>query len=203
MPRINLKPKSAEFEDRSTGKSQQHCEMPGCTERAEYKAPKDRGLNEYHQFCLEHVREYNRAWDFFEGLSDTEIHEHMTNSLYGDRPTWKYGVDGNMEEALYRKAWQAYGRREGPQPGHERRKSGNFNAGRGGAPELEALALMGLEPPLTLKDIKTRYKTLVKKHHPDLNRGCKKSEDLLKRINMAYTVLKLAYKQFEKLPHNA
>jgi len=62
------------------------------------------------------------------------------------------------------------------------------------------MALMGLEPPVQLQDIKTRYKELAKKHHPDLNRGCAKSEELLKQINMAYTILKLAYEKYDDLP---
>ena len=45
--------------------------------------------------------------------------------------------------------------------------------------------------------IKKRYRALVKKYHPDhheqdtVNRG--HNEELLKRINMAYTILKVAY----------
>ena len=34
---------------------------------------------------------------------------------------------------------------------------------------------------------------------PDLNQGDKQAEDLLKEINMAYTILKLAFAKFEKL----
>ena len=66
-------------------------------------------------------------------------------------------------------------------------------------PEGEALAIMDLEAPVTLLEIKTRYKTLAKKYHPDLNPGDSKAEDLLKTINMAYTILKLSYAKFEKL----
>lgn len=58
---------------------------------------------------------------------------------------------------------------------------------------------MGLEAPVTLKDIKARYKELAKKYHPDLNQNDKKAEDLLKTVNMAYTILKLSYAKFEKL----
>jgi len=64
----------------------------------------------------------------------------------------------------------------------------------------EAMAIMGLEPPLTFDAIKLKYRELALKHHPDRNQGCKKSEELLKTINMSYTVLKLAYEKFDKLP---
>ena len=59
--------------------------------------------------------------------------------------------------------------------------------------------IMGLEPPVTLPVIKTRYKELAKKYHPDLNPNDPKAEDLLKTINMAYTILKLSYAKFEQL----
>jgi DnaJ-class molecular chaperone len=58
---------------------------------------------------------------------------------------------------------------------------------------------MGLAPPVTLDGIKARYKELAKKYHPDLNAACRQSEELLKSINMAYTILKMAYGKFEKL----
>ena len=61
------------------------------------------------------------------------------------------------------------------------------------------MLIMGLEPPLDLKTIKARYKELAKQYHPDLNRGDKAAEDLLKSINMAYTILKLSYEKYEKL----
>ena len=61
------------------------------------------------------------------------------------------------------------------------------------------MALMGLEPPLDEEEIKRRYKELVKKHHPDRNKGCADSEDLLKEINMAYTVLKESFQRYKDI----
>lgn len=199
MPKIQLKPNSPEFDS-----SQQHtktrcCDMPGCRDTGEFRAPKDRSLSEHYWFCQEHVREYNKAWNFFEGMADSEVQEHMLKSLYGDRPTWKYGVNGSAAEELYRKAWQTYNNTEEEPP-----KADSFDRRshytETQTPEYEALAIMGLAPPITLPAIKTRYKELAKKHHPDLNRDNPKSEELLKQINMAYTILKLAYEKFEDLP---
>ena len=165
----------------------------------EFRAPKDRSLSDHYWFCQDHVREYNKAWNFFEGMADTEVQEHMINALYGDRPTWKYGINGenaNFED-LYTKAWQTY-TGDDETPGSQ--NGFNNQPIQNNTPEYEALAIMGLEPPITLDAIKVRYKKLAKKHHPDLNKGCTKSEELLKQINMAYTILKLAYEKFEDLP---
>ncbi len=203
MPRINLKPNSAEF-DFSTDRKEveKHCDMPGCGEEAEHKAPKHRGLNEYYHFCIEHVRDYNKSWNFFSGMSDSEVEDHVHKSFYGDRPTWKADNARRAEEHLKRKAWQSYSFSE-KDPDFEKEKRDEqrrYTHIPAHTPEHEALAVMGLEPPVQLDEIKIRYKKLVKKHHPDLNGGCKKSEDLLKEVNMAYTILKVAYTQFDKLP---
>lgn len=198
MPRITLKPNSAEFaDDNSSAPNLHHCDMPGCAQQADYKAPKHRGLNEYYRFCLDHVREYNQAWDFFSGMAPSEVEEHMLDSIYGHRPTRRFDMHA-ATEALKRKAWQTYynTEEEPPQAENVRRAVGSDR----NTPEFEALAIMGLEPPVQLPDIKTRYKELAKKHHPDLNQGNPQSEELLKRINMAYTILKVAYENFEKLP---
>ena len=195
MPRIFLKPNSAEFADKKDAAMKTlACDMPGCQEAGDHRAPKNRGLSDYYNFCLEHVREYNSAWDFFAGMPSHEVEEHMVNSIYGDRPTRRFDMPG-MAEALKRKAWQTYNFTDEEPPQQRYTSKENRNT-----PEFEAMAIMGLGPPVTLEVIKTRYKELAKKYHPDLNGGCSKSEELLKQVNMAYTILKLAYENFDKLP---
>lgn len=202
MPKIFLKPNSAEFAETETTAKVQRCEMPGCRAEGQHKAPKDRALKEYYHFCFDHVREYNKAWNFFSGMANHEVEEHMINAMYGDRPTRRWDNHEAAEEILKRKAWQTYNFTEKEPPkngGYDYNSSYNATYNRN-TPEYEAMAIMGLTPPVKLKDIKARYKELAKKHHPDLNGGCNKAEELLKEVNMAYTILKVAYEQFEKLP---
>ena len=52
------------------------------------------------------------------------------------------------------------------------------------------LKVLDLPPEVTLKELKARYKQLVKRHHPDLHGGDKKAEERLKLINEAYTYLR-------------
>ena len=40
------------------------------------------------------------------------------------------------------------------------------------------------------EEIQKKFKTLVKKYHPDKNQGNKKYEDKLKKITLAYSHLK-------------
>ncbi|MDH5723464.1 MAG: J domain-containing protein [Alphaproteobacteria bacterium] len=171
--------------------------MPGCTSSGEHKAPKHRGLNEFHLFCTDHVREYNKAWDFFSGMSEKDIEDHIIDSAYGNRPTWKYNTDGVNEETLFREAQRAYVF-EDKINHHKKPEDEKYSHYSG--PEFEALAIMGLEPPVTFDEIKVRYKVLAKRYHPDLNKNNKSSEELLKKVNMAYTILKMAFEEFKNLP---
>ena len=51
-----------------------HCQHPDCKLPGVYRAPKSRTqLNEYFWFCLDHVRDYNKAWDFYAGMSQADI----------------------------------------------------------------------------------------------------------------------------------
>jgi hypothetical protein len=194
MPRIHLKPRSAEFADEKEIPRTRHCDMPGCPDEGAHKAPMNRGLQDYYWFCLEHVQEYNKAWDFFSGMGPQEIEEQLIRSMLWDRPTKRYDGFAALEENLHRKAWQTYHytEKEPPKP-----KAPGVDPN---TPEFQALAIMGLEPPLNMKTIKARYKELAKKHHPDVNGGDPASEELLKSINMAYTILKLSFEKYEKLP---
>ena len=202
MPKITLKPNSPEFQEPKQETKPQPCDVPGCKEQGEHKAPKHRGLDEYYHFCMNHVRAYNQAWNYFEGMHPNEIEEQMIQSIYGDRPTWRYDTDSSKEKILNRKAWQAYHFTEDAPP--EEKDYTQSYASYGidkNSPEFEALCILGLELPLTAESIKTRYKELAKKHHPDLNHGDPKSEELLKQINMSYTILMVALEKFEQINH--
>jgi hypothetical protein len=193
MPKIHLKPNSAEYAEEGRKYARPHkCDMPGCQEVGEFKAPKDRGLNQYYYFCLPHVQEYNKAWDYFSGMSPADVEEQIFKANIWERPTRRFDNFANLEEHLRRKA-EGY-RAAGDEKTKEKAKPSGVAAN---TPEFEAMAVMGLEPPLTLPAIKARYKSLVKKHHPDVNGGDKEAEELLKTINMAYTILKAAYEKYE------
>jgi hypothetical protein len=203
MPKIKLKPNSAEFEDDKPPKKKSLCEMPDCQEEGTHKAPKDRGLDNYYLFCLEHVQLYNKAWNYFEGMAPRDVEEHIIKSFYGDRPTWKFdGFDG-FDDNLRHRAWQNYhgytDEEANSKRQEEKKQSRSGHAIDSQTKEYEALMIMGLAPPVTLPVIKKRYKELAKKYHPDLNNNDKHAEELLKSINMAYTILKLAYEAYDKM----
>ena len=72
---------------------------------------------------------------------------------------------------------------------------GAGRCGRGASRETpgdlrEPLMTLGLTWPTTLHEVKTRYKELAKRHHPDANGGSRDSEERLKTINLAYATLR-------------
>ncbi len=168
-----------------------HCDHPGCAASGEFRAPRSRdSLRQYYWFCLEHVRSYNAGWNFYAGMSEREIEAHIRADTTWWRPTWPFGpkakrYDADVEEWL--RQFETFG----DAPNGKERVHENTHPGR--MPrnaEKEALAVLDLEPPLTLKGLKTRYKELVKRFHPDANGGNKESEEQLKLINRAYATLK-------------
>lgn len=197
MTKIKLKKKSPEFDDGKQKTVTHICEIAGCDQAGDFRAPKDRTLDEYYRFCKNHVADYNRAWNYFDGMSDKDVQDHMYQSLFGDRPTWKFTGNIDLEDELRRQAGSFYGdAAKAREKKAEEKRNRNIATN---TPEGEALEIMGLSAPITLDEIKATYKELAKKWHPDVNRDNPEAEEKLKDINMAYTVLRLAYQKFEKV----
>ncbi len=177
---------------------ERRCDHPGCREAGVYRAPKSRDqLNQYYWFCLEHVRAYNKAWNYYEGFSGEALEEEARRSTTWDRPSWPFGTGKKPHPRAYAGAGynDPFGVFEGDDPlaggaGGPRQDTKDPNRPSSGSPEAAAMRLMGLEPPVTMEALKRRYKELVKRHHPDANGGDKAAEERLKLINEAYTTLK-------------
>jgi hypothetical protein len=170
------------------------CDHPGCLAGGDFPAPKSRQeLRRYYWFCLEHVRAYNLAWNYYAGMSDREIEAEIRHDTVWQRPSWRLGVrHGPLYGARLRDplgAFDADG--AGAEARDRRRRDGA--GGRARSERERALAVFDLEPPFTLATLKARYKVLVKQHHPDANGGDKAAEEQLKLVNQAYAVLKACY----------
>jgi molecular chaperone DnaJ len=55
--------------------------------------------------------------------------------------------------------------------------------------EKDYYKILGVKKSDKVKDIKTKYRELARKYHPDTNEGSKKAEETFKRISEAYEVL--------------
>ena len=164
------------------------CEAPGCLQCGEYRAPRARDrLTDYRWFCLEHVREYNKNWDYFAGLDASQIEAHIRADTTWRRPVWPLGA---------RRSGGNYTRIVDPFDLADYAGLGERQAARmDGSEQLtvaerNALGVLELSWPLTQADVKSRYKALVKLHHPDANGGAREAEEKLKQINAAYSTLR-------------
>lgn len=179
------------------------CDISGCPHRGDYKAPKSRyELKDYYWFCLDHVQEYNQNWDFFKGMSRAEIEHNMSKTVVWDRPTWRSTKAGLNEERVKRTVYERFAEGENifqdfTMGGAE--ESARVNLQSIPHPAAEALAVMDLAPPIEWEVVKARYKALAKKYHPDVNTTNKAAEERLKKINLAYSILKLSYQNYTKL----
>jgi hypothetical protein len=203
MRKIKLKEKSPEFAEEQKKKAKTRvCDIDGCQMDGEFKAPRNRDLSAYYHFCQAHITDYNRAWNFFDGMSDADVQDHVYKSMFGDRPTWKYAPNGNLEDELRGKAYgfrNADHAKDVEAEKERRRRERMINPK---TPEGEAMQIMELSPPLSMDALKSQYKKMAKKYHPDLNRDDPKAEEKLKDVNMAYTVLRLAYQKYEDMGGN-
>ena len=184
-----------------------NCEISGCSGLGEFRAPKSRHeLRDYYWFCLDHVREYNANWDFFKGMDRAEIEAQMQKTAVWDRPTWRSTQAGFNEEKTRQRIYEAFTKGESVfgdfntrgEPEQEQREA-HIDIRSIPHPTIEALAVLDLFPPIDWEQVKTRYKTLAKKYHPDTNPDDKKAEEQLKKINLAYSILKLSYQHYTNL----
>lgn len=174
------------------------CEHPGCRHPGPYRAPKGRQREgEYFNFCIDHVRDYNKSYNWFSGMTDTDVSAWMNSRQTGHRPTWTMGSNPYVRHSrqtingihpdlfadpfdFLAGARDSAHRAEEPQPRQR----------RAGPLERRCLDVLGLDETTTGPEIKVRYKELVKRHHPDANGGDRSSEDRLRSIIEAYNTLK-------------
>ena len=57
-----------------------------------HSAPKGRNAEgQYFRFCVNHVKAYNKSYNYFDGMADNDIGAWIKASQTGHRPTWKLG----------------------------------------------------------------------------------------------------------------
>ncbi|MCG8559230.1 MAG: J domain-containing protein [Hyphomicrobiales bacterium] len=186
-------------EDRLLRDQHPECDWQGCSKPALYPAPRGRGREgQFFHFCIDHVRQYNKSYNYFDGMSDDQVARYLKSSVTGHRPTWKVGSgDGNGShepqpggfthgisvDDLFGFFGHATAS-EGPQTYTPQRTIRNA--------ERKCLKALNLSATATRDEIKARFKELVKRHHPDSNGGDRRSEDKLREVIQAYNYLKQA-----------
>ena len=171
------------------------CDSPKCNEKGKYRAPKSRVLlNKYFYFCLNHIKEYNKSWDFYKGMSVEQIENSMRNDTFWDRPSWplKNSFKNIFDE--FNEYVEDFVKNDDDKINDTYFKNKLLDESLT-IEEAKALKELDLKMPISLEKIKKNYKKLVKIFHPDVNGNNKDAEEKFKQINESY---KLLLKKFMK-----
>lgn len=177
------------------------CQWKDCGKRGQFRAPKGRDSEgEYYSFCRDHVAEYNKSYNYFSGMKDSEVADYQKSASLGHRPTWSMasngakapspGQDGeapvepNVQDPLevLRAVRGRYARRPTSQAAPRRRV---LHKGA-----KKHLATLYLDDQASPEEIRAKFKDLVKLHHPDHNGGDRSSEERFREVIAAYNYLK-------------
>lgn len=178
------------------------CEAPGCREAGEFRAPGRRpngfdGPGDWRWFCLEHVREFNAGYDWFEGMSAEEIIAAQSPIAGWRSETRAFrpdaGVDGVPRWADYADPLDAIAARaRGIRTRAEGRAREAAMTVRFSPDEARALEVMGLGSDTDRTRLRRRYSELVRRYHPDRNGGDRQHEARLTAVVEAYQLLKVS-----------
>ena len=136
------------------------CDRDGCTAAGDCPAPKAPNRPERWYFCADHAAEYNKGWNYFEGLTAEEAAEREA------------GADG--EKGFSRAQHWAWGG-----PGDGRRSRG----------ERDALLALELDDDADAAAVKAAYRRLAKANHPDMAPGDAGAALRFQAVQAAYDVL--------------
>ena len=166
------------------------CDGNNCKNIGEYKAPIEKdNSKKYRLLCLNHIKEFNKNWNYFKGMSDSQILNFIKSDLTWHKPTQSFNSSDNFFKVLWNNALKDEIKNNKVNNDFDHMRQYIFDKS-----DIKAFSILGLNVGIKWENIHTKFKKLVKKFHPDMNRGNKKFEDKLKNITLAYTQLKNTYR---------
>ena len=145
------------------------CDRHGCDQPGDCPAPKSPNSTDRWYFCEKHAAEYNRKWNYFEGLDKEEAAARAKSE--------------KAENAGYAEA-QHYG-------------WGGSGDGSRSADEMRALEVLELEPDVDFEAIKKAWRAKAKLVHPDVKPGDEAAAEAFQAYQLAYEVLRQAEERRE------
>lgn len=188
---VDIRVKKPDAETKPRGRAEQPCDHVGCERVGRHMAPKGRDHEgQFWHFCREHVAAYNKRWNYFSGMSDSEWADYQAREEVGHRPTWTFrgGRLDRFSAAMRGFAggdpFSMFGSRDpaGTAQAAPRRRLTRLQA--------KAFEALSLEEGAGAEAIRARYAELVKRWHPDSNGGDRGAEESLQRVLNAYQTLK-------------
>tara|TARA_B100000963_G_scaffold317033_1_gene297197 strand:- start:154 stop:669 length:516 start_codon:yes stop_codon:yes gene_type:complete len=167
------------------------CDWNNCNNIGQYRAPIERdNSKKYRLLCLQHIKEFNKNWNYFEKMNDTEILEFIKSDMTWHKPTQNFSAQDNFFKILWNNALKDDLNKNDINKNHAKMAQLYFSN-----KDLKAFDILGLDVTINWENIRSKFKKLVKKFHPDMNSGNRKFEEKLKVITLAYTQLKRTLKK--------
>ncbi len=167
------------------------CDWNNCNNIGQYRAPIERdNSKKYRLLCLKHIKEFNKNWNYFEKMNDEEILEFIKSDMTWHKPTQNFSAQDNFFKILWNNALKESLNKNGIDKNYTKIAQLNFSN-----KDLKAFDILGLDVTINWENIRSKFKKLVKKFHPDMNSGNRKFEEKLKVITLAYTQLKRTLKK--------
>ena len=187
---IRVKP-PAEETSKARARKTRVCEHPECELEGAFPAPKRGGKGKVY-FCQQHITEYNRAFNFFEGMSEAEAASFARSERFGHKRTWKFGTGpmaGKKAKTSHDpRTWAGRGFFNVDDTANA--EGGGSGSGRRTALQVRALNELDLEANAEPAEIRARYAEYIRRFPPDSNKGARSSEHKLQRVIRAGKLLK-------------
>lgn len=187
----SAKPRGDRFHGRVHGR-RQGCEQEGCREPGEFRAPGERrpgfdGPGDWRWLCLDHVREFNGGYNYFNGMSTDEIEAEQRPYAGWERETRAFSANPNTGPRWtdFIDPLDAIGARFAEVKGAARQDGKPLSEG-----DRKALRVLGLGTDVDRRALRQRYSELVRRYHPDRNGGDRSHERALQEVIDAYARLK-------------
>jgi len=163
------------------------CEWSKCKKIGVYRAPVEKdNSKKFRLLCIEHIKVFNKSWNYFSDMNENEIEHFIKSDLTWHKPTKSFGSSENFFRILWVNALD-------DKPGIFKNGTfGDLKKSKLSERDRDALKILGLKNDTNWSDIQKRFKILVKKYHPDKNQGSRKYEDILKKITLAYSQLRMS-----------
>jgi hypothetical protein len=170
--------------------AQAQCAVPGCDAPGEFKAPLQSanfdGPGAWRFLCLDHVREHNARYNYFDGMSADEIQDAQGPLGGWERPSRRFAANGADPPPAWSDFLDPLEAISG-RFGHIRRPA---NASRFSKAERRALSVLDLGEDADRNQLRKRYSGLVRRFHPDKNGGDRSHEGKLGEVIEAYQLLR-------------
>ena len=167
------------------------CAWENCFEIGEYRAPTEKdNSKKYKLLCLIHIKEFNKNWNYFSDMTESEIFDFLKSDMTWHKPTQSFSSSDNFFKILWNNALK-----DDVKSANFINKKNNLKKFKFNNNDIKAFSVLGISVGLKWNKVQEKFKKLVKKFHPDMNSGNKKFEEKLKVITLAYTQLKRTLKK--------